>query len=114
MRIDEGVNAREERLQRLAGPPFEVDGEEVVEEDVGDDAGIMTLLGNEDAAEGGDARVRVGEGIDGAMIADAVGDRRRKAIAEAALHEIAGEIADQRLGRLIGEKQVGEEVHARF
>jgi len=95
MRVDGGVDAGEERFQRLAGLPFEVDGEEVVEEDVGDDAGIMTLLGNEDAAEGGDARVRVGEGIDGAMIADTVGDGRQKTIAEAALHEIAREIADQ-------------------
>lgn len=80
--------------------------EEVVEEDVADDACVMAVLRNQHAAERGDGRVAVGEGVDGAMLTDPLRDRRREAIVQRAFDEVAREVADQRLGRPAGEEQM--------
>ena len=53
VRIEHGVDARDVGLQRLLAVAREVVGQEVIEEDVGDDARVVAVVGDEDAAEGG-------------------------------------------------------------
>src|SRR6266542_2496420 len=69
------------------------------------------LIADEHAPEGGDAGVAVGEGVDSPMVPDSLGDGI--AAANRSLDEVAGEIADERLGRVAGEEEVGEVVHSK-
>lgn len=55
--------------------------------------------------------MRVGERVDAPMLHDAVVDAARETVAQRTLHEIAGEVADQRLGRVPGQKQMCEVIH---
>jgi len=111
MLIDRPMGAIDERLQRLAGVRLEIAGQEMIEEDVGDHARPVAVLRDQHAAERGDGRMGVGEGVDPAVLHDALPDLRRKPIMQRPFHEIAGEVADQRLGTLAGEKEMGQIVH---
>ncbi|MND07466.1 hypothetical protein D3C83_294510 [compost metagenome] len=53
----------------------------------------------------------VGERIDPPMLGDPFTNGGRKPLAQRPLHEVAGEISDQRLRRIAGEKEVGQVVH---
>src|SRR4051794_12283773 len=55
--------------------------------------------------------MRIGERIDAAGMADSFRDFRRHIVANASLHEIAGEVSDQRFRGLFGQQQVREIVH---
>src|SRR6266542_1022180 len=90
VRIDRGVDARDEDLQRLVAVARPTVGQEMVEEDVGDDARVVAVIGDEHAPEGGDAGVAVGEGVDSPMVPDSLGDGI--AAANRSLDEVAGEI----------------------
>src|SRR5688572_32626073 len=68
VRVDQRERPREKIVQRLAAELLEADGQKVVEENVGDDPRVVAVLGNEDAPEGGYARMRVGERIDAPML----------------------------------------------
>ena len=50
---------------------------------------------------------------DAAVLADAVPNSGSESIAHSALHEIAGEVTDQRFGRITGQEEMSEIVHAR-
>jgi len=112
VRIDCRVHAREERIEALRRVTREIDGQEVIEEDVGDHAGVVAVLGDENAAECGDRGVGVGEGIDATMIADSFGDARQQRVADPPFDEIASEVSDQRLGAVRGEEEMREIVQA--
>ena len=83
----------------------------MIEENVRDYARVVAVLRNQHAAECGHRGMRIGEGIDTAVMADSLGDSRRHIIADASFHEIAGKIADQRLGVLFRQQQVRQVVH---
>ena len=112
MRIDGGVNAQEEGIERLGRIAGEIDSQKVIEEHVGDDACVVAMLGDEHAAERGDRGMGIGEGVDAPMLADPLGDARREVVADPSLDEVAGEVADQRLRRAPGEEEMRQIVHA--
>src|SRR5437588_7461763 len=51
VRVERGVRAGDERLERLPAVLVEMAGEEMVEENVGDDARVVAMFGDQDAAE---------------------------------------------------------------
>lgn len=102
MRIDRGIRPRQECFQRLARILIEAAGQEVIEEHVGDHAGVVAMLRDEHAPERHRGAVRISEHIDRAMLHDAVADAAREAIAQRPFHEIAGEVADEGLGIVAG------------
>jgi hypothetical protein len=73
----------------------------------------MPVLGDEHAPERGRGAMRVGERVDGAMLHDPVTDAAREALAQRALHEIAGEVADQRLRVVASQEEMCQVVHVR-
>jgi len=83
----------------------------MIEENVGDHARVVAVLGNQNPPESAGGRMRVGEHIDRAVLTDPLADAGRELIAKRAFHEIAGKISDQRFGRGAGEKEMGEVVH---
>jgi len=95
MRIDRGVDVREKIAQRDVGVFRPVAGKKVIEEDVADDAGVVAVIGDQYAAERGDGRVRVGECVDAAVVADPIGDRGREAFVQRTFDEVAREVADE-------------------
>jgi len=112
MRIDGCVDAGDERVERLSRVTAEIGGKEVIEEHVGDDSRVVAMFGDQHAAECGNRGVRIGEGVDAAVMANPRGDRRRNIAADPSFDEIAGEIADQRLRRVPGEEEMRQIVHA--
>jgi hypothetical protein len=74
----------------------------------------MSMIWNQHATERGHFRMRVGERIDVAVLHDAFTDARRELIAQRAFDEIAGQISDQRLRVVAGEKEMRQVVLARL
>ena len=103
------MDARDVGLERLVAVAREVVRQEVIEEDVGDDARVVAVVGDEDAAEGGHARMAVGERVDSPMLANPLGDRI--AASDRSFHEVAREAADHRFRAVAAEEEVREVVH---
>ena len=60
----------------------------------------------------GDEARAARERVDAAMVLDAGANPRREAVSQGSLHEIAGQVADERLRIVrVGEKEVREEIH---
>lgn len=99
-----------EGLLVIAGPVFD---QEVVENDIDDQARETAAFGGEEffgLVKGG---VGVGEAVDGAVEADALDDGGREVSGEAfrgAFDKVAQQIADARGGIGRGEMEMGEEV----
>ena len=110
---DRGPGPAKKSLQRFLAVLPPARGQKVIEENVGDHARVVAVLGNQHAAEGGHAGMRIREGIDAAVLADAVPNPGSESIAQSAFHEIAGEVTDQRFGRITGQEEMSEIVHAR-
>ena len=68
------VGLGDEAVEREVAPGFPAEGEEVVVEDVDDDAGEAPPLRGEEGAGGGEGGVGVGEGVHGAVHDDALDD----------------------------------------
>src|SRR5258708_34641259 len=105
MRIDGAVDARQERVERLGCIADEIDGEEMIEEDVGDDAGVVAMFRDEHAPESSNRRMRISECVDTPVLADSLGDVRRNIVSDSPFDEVAGQIADQRLGGGPGQEE---------
>jgi hypothetical protein len=71
----------------------------------------MAMFRDQHAPDRGRARMGVGECIDAPVLQDAIADGGRKTVAEDALHEVAGEVPDQRFRGIAGQEEMGEMVH---
>src|SRR3954451_18063745 len=98
MLIERPMHARYERVERFVRVRLEIAGEEMIQEDVGDDARPVPVLRNQHAAECGDGRMGIGECIDPAMLDDTLTDPGRESIVQRPFDEIAREVPDQPLG----------------
>src|SRR5687767_6370147 len=56
--------------------------------------------------------MRVREFVDAAVLHDAGADSRRESIVQRPLHEVAGDVSDQRLSLLAAQEKVSEMVHS--
>lgn len=111
MRIDRRVDARQKRIERFGRIALEVSGQEVIEENVGDDARVVAVLRDQHAAECGDRGMGIGERVNAPVMADPRGDPGRNIVADPPFDEVAGQVADQRLGRVSGQEQMRQIVH---
>lgn len=88
-------------------------GEEVIEEDIDDDAGEAATFGSEEGAGLKEGGVPVGEAVEGAVHDDAINHRVGIGPAEAVggtAHEVAEKVSDAGGIGGVGEEDVGEVV----
>lgn len=111
MRIDLRERPLQEPLERLSCDLVETAGEEVIDEHVADHARVVAVIGDQDASERGRAGMIVGEPVDPPVLEDPRGHGWMEPSVDTAFDEVAGEIADQRLGIVTREEEMGEMIH---
>ena len=82
VRIDRGIDAPQKCIQRLGRVAREIGRQKMIEENIRDHARVVAVLRNQHAAECGHRGMRIGEGIDAAVMTDSVGDAWRQIIAD--------------------------------
>ena len=78
----------------------------MIEKNIGDHARVMAMIRNQHATKRGHVRMRVGECVESAMLADSFANAGRELVTQGAFDEIAGEVADQQFRRIAGEKEM--------
>jgi hypothetical protein len=104
-------NRAGEHFERLCRVSVPVKCEEVVVEDIDEDAGYVVEVAADPRSAAVDDRVRVGEHVDHLVLPDTVQERGRHGGAVAALDEVRQQVAEAELDGGLGQEDVGQPVH---
>jgi len=106
-----GVEVGGEGFEGLGAEEVEVFGQEVVVEDVDEDAAGVAVVAGESGAGAADDGVGVGEGVDPDVLVNSPLDVAGEGGAVGAGDGVGQEVAKAEFGVGFGEEEVGEPVH---
>jgi hypothetical protein len=109
--VEAVVGAAGEEAEGEIAVVLPVRGEDVIEEDIGEDGGVAAPFFGEKVGGAGDEVVGVGEGIDAVVEGHAQANLWREGVAGFAFDPVGDDVAGEDGGVGRGEDGVGEEVH---